>query len=44
MAEMAEMEVIPQQGMANPQVVKMFAVERYGLPEDFLNFPALSGI
>ena len=35
---MAEMEVSPQEEMANPQV---FAVERPGLPEDFVSFPAL---
>ena len=28
MTEMAEMEVNPQDEMANPQVMKMFAVER----------------
>ena len=41
---MAEMEVIPQEGMANPQEMKVFAVERPGLPEDFVSFPALCGV
>ena len=38
---MAEMEVSPQEEMAYPQGMKMFAVERPGLPEDFVSFPAL---
>ena len=38
---MAEMEVSPQEEMANPQGIKVFAVERPGLPEDFVSFPAL---
>ena len=38
---MAEMEVSPQEEMANPQGMKVFAVERPGLPEDFVSFPAL---
>ena len=38
---MAEMEVIPQEEMANPQGIKVFAVERPGLPEDLVSFPAL---
>ena len=37
---MAGMEVSPQE-MANPQGMKVFAVERPGLPEDFVSFPAL---
>ena len=37
---MAEMEVSPQEEMANPQGMKVFAVERPGLPEDFVSFPA----
>ena len=41
---MAEMEVSPQEEMANPQGMKVFAVERHGLPEDFLYFPALCGM
>ena len=42
-AAMAEMEVSPQE-MANPQGMKVFAVERPGLPEDFVSFPALCGV
>ena len=38
---MAGMEVGPQEEMANPQRMKVFAVERPGLPEDFVCFPAL---
>ena len=38
---MAEMEVSPQEEIANPQGMKVFAVERPGLPEDFVSFPAL---
>ena len=30
---MAEMEVSPQDEMANPQGMKVFAVERHGFPE-----------
>ena len=30
--------------MANPQGLKVFAVERHGLPEDFVYFPALCGV
>ena len=41
---MAEMEVIRQVEMANPQRMNMFAVERPGLPEDFVYFPALCGV
>ena len=40
-AAIAEMEVSPQGEMANP---KVFAVERPGLPEDFVYFPALCGV
>ena len=43
-AAMAEMEVSPQEKMANPQGMKVFAVERPGLPEDFVSFPALCGV
>ena len=43
-AAMAEMEVIPQEEMANPQGMKVFAVERPGLPGDFVSFPALCGV
>ena len=41
---MAEIEVSPQDEMANPQRMKVFAVERLGLPEDFVFFPALYGV
>ena len=37
-AAMAEMEVSPQEEMANPQGIKVFAVERPGFPEDFVSF------
>ena len=43
-AVMAEKEVRPQEKMANPQEMKVFAVERPGLPEDFVYFPALCGV
>ena len=38
-AAMVEMEVSPQEEMANPQGMKVFAVEIPGLPEDFVYFP-----
>ena len=41
---MAEMEVDPQKEMANSQGMKVFAVERRGLPEDFASFRALCGV
>ena len=41
---MAEKEVSPQEEMANPQGMEVFAVERSGLPEDFVSFPALCGV
>ena len=41
---MAKMEVSPEEEMANPQGMKVFAVERHGLPEDFVYFPALCGV
>ena len=41
---MAEMEVSPQEEMANPQKMKVFAVERPELPEGFVSFPALCGV
>ena len=41
---MAEMEVSLQDEMFNPQEIKVFAVERPGLPEDFVYFPALYGV
>ena len=43
-AAMAEMEVSPQEEMANPQVMKVFTVARPGLPEDFVSFLALCGL
>ena len=43
-AAMVEKEVSPQEEMANPQGTKVFAVERPGLPEDFVYFPALCGV
>ena len=41
---MAEMEVNPQEEMANPQGMKVFAFERPRLPEDFVYSPALCGV
>ena len=41
---MAEMEVSPLEEMAYPQEMKVFAVERPGLPEDFVYFAALCGV
>ena len=41
MTEMPEMEVSRQEEMANPQGMKMFAVERHGLPNNFVYFRAL---
>ena len=38
---MAEMEVSPQEEMTDPEGMKVFAVERPGLSEDFVSFPAL---
>ena len=43
-AVVAEMEVSPQEEMANPQGMKVFAVERPGLPEDSVSFPGLCGV
>ena len=43
-AAMAKMEVSPQEEMANPLGWKVFAIERPGLPEDFVSFPALCGV
>ena len=43
-AVMAEIEVIPQEEMANPQGMKVLAVERPRLAEDFVSFPALCGV
>ena len=33
-----------QEEMANPQGIKVFIIERPGLPEDFVSFPALCGV
>ena len=41
---MAKMDVSPQEKMAYPQGMEVFAVERPGLPEDFVYFPALCGV
>ena len=41
---MAEMEASPQEEMANPEGVKVFAVERPGLSEDFVSCLALCGV
>ena len=41
---MAEMEVSLQEELANPQGMKVFTVERHGLPEDFVSFRALCGV
>ena len=41
---MAEIELIPQEEMSNPQKMKVFAVERHGLPEVFVSFPVLCGV
>ena len=41
---MAEMEVSPQEEMANTEAMKVFAIERPGLPEDFMSFSALYGV
>ena len=43
-AVMAEIEVSLQEEMANPQEMKVFAVERHELPEDFVSFAALCGV
>ena len=37
------MEVTPQDEMANPQGMKVFAVERHRLPEDFVYFRTMCG-
>ena len=44
MTGMEEMELSPQEEMANPQDMKAFAVERHELPEDFVYFCALRGV
>ena len=44
MTGMAGTEVSPQIDIAYPQDIKMFAVEKHRLPEDFVYFRALCGI
>ena len=44
MTGMAEIEVSPQKEMANPEDLKVFAIERPGLPEGFMSFRALCGV
>ena len=44
MTRMTKIEVSPQEEMANPQGMKMFAVEKHGLPEDFESFRDLCGV
>ena len=41
---MAETEVSTQDEMANPQGMKVFAVERHGLSEDFVSSRAMCGV
>ena len=43
-AAIAEMKVSPQEWMVDSQGRKVFAVEKPGLPEDFVSFPALCGV
>ena len=43
MTGMAEVEVSPQEEMANPQDMKVFVLERHELPEDLVSFRALCG-
>ena len=40
----AEVEINSQEEMTNPQGMKLFAVERHGLPEDFVYCPAMCGV
>ena len=42
--KVAEMQVSPQEEIANPQGMKVFAVERHGLPDAFAYLRALCGI
>ena len=41
---MAELEVSPQEEMADPQGMKVLAVEGHRLPEDFVYFRILCGV
>ena len=43
-AAMAKIKVSLQEEMDDPQEIKVFAVERHGLLEDFVSFPALYGV
>ena len=43
-AAIAEMEVSPLEEMTNQQGMKVFAVERPGLPKYFASFSALCGV
>ena len=43
-AAMVEIEANPQEEMTVPQGMKVFAVERPGLPKGFVSFPALCGV
>ena len=40
----AEIEDNPLEEMANPQGMKMFAIKRHELPEDFVYFCAQCGV
>ena len=44
MTGMAAMEVSPQGEMTDQQDMKVFAVERHELPEDFVSFRAMCGV
>ena len=41
---MAKMEVSPQNEMASPQSMKVFVIDRHGLPEEFVYFRDLCGV
>ena len=43
-AAMAEMEISPQEEIASPEGMKVFAVERPELSEDFVYFSSLCGV
>ena len=44
MTRMTEIVFSPQEEIANPQGMNMFAVVKHGLPEDFVSFRALCGV
>ena len=44
MTGMVEMEVSSQEEVANPQDIKVFIVEKHGLPEDSVSSRALYGM